>query len=304
MDSLEELTAVDRVLAFGVGGGGDVVGAVPTARFLEMHGVEVMLGGLAWERPEIDPRPGPRPFEEVTGIERVSATVGRVDGDTATGDGVTFAETHVARWSDREVLLLDVTRGAGALAEGLGEACGALGIDAVVGVDAGGDAVARGDEPGVRSPLADGLSLAALTALDRHTALGILGYGSDGELTRGELDARLAGVAEEGGLLGAWGITPATAAAMDALLETVPTEASRLPVAAARGAHGTREIRGGARALEVGPQSTVTYYLDPAVVAGRSGFVPLIRDADGLEEADRALRENGFASELPDEYGR
>lgn len=302
MDSLEDLADADRVLAFGVGGGGDVVGTVPTARFLEMHGVEVLLGGLAWERPEIDPRPGPRPFGEVDGLEQVSGTVGRVGGETATDDGVLFAETHVARWSDREVLLLDVTRGADALAEGLADACDALGVDAVVGVDSGGDAVARGDEPGVRSPLADGLSLAALTALDRDTALGVLGYGSDGELTRAELDERIAAVAARGGLLGAWGITPATADAMDALLDEVVTEASRVPVEAARGAQGRREIRDGRRELEVGPASAVTFYLDPDAVAARSRVIPLVRGADGLVEADQALREHGFASELPPGY--
>lgn len=300
--ALEELVEVDRALVFGVGGGGDVVGAVPTARFLAMHDVDVVLGGLAWERPAIDPRGGPRPFDEVEGLAEVSDTVGIAGADTETADGVKFAESHVAGWYDGDVVLLDVTEGIDALVDGLQEACGAMDIDAVVGIDAGGDAVAHGDEPGVRSPLADGISLVALDRLPLPTALGVIGHGSDGELTRAELEERLSAVAADGGLLGAWGLTPDTADAMDALLDAVPTEASRVPVDAVRGADGTREIRDGARTLEVGPVSTVTFYLDPGAVADRSGIAAVLRDVDGFLAADHALREAGFVTELPDGY--
>lgn len=47
-----------RALVIGVGGGGDVVGALATARFLEFCGLSVHLGGLPWERFIYDPKPG------------------------------------------------------------------------------------------------------------------------------------------------------------------------------------------------------------------------------------------------------
>ena len=39
-----------RALIIGVGGGGDIVGALATARFLEFFGMHFHLGGLPWER--------------------------------------------------------------------------------------------------------------------------------------------------------------------------------------------------------------------------------------------------------------
>lgn len=71
METLEALLDADRALVFGAGCRGEVVSGVPTARLLELHGVDVVLGSVAWERAVVDPRPGPRSFDEVTGIERL-----------------------------------------------------------------------------------------------------------------------------------------------------------------------------------------------------------------------------------------
>ena len=49
--SLESLIrGSTHALVIGVGGGGDVVGALATARFLEFCGLRFTLGGLPWER--------------------------------------------------------------------------------------------------------------------------------------------------------------------------------------------------------------------------------------------------------------
>ncbi|HYA27816.1 MAG TPA: DUF1152 domain-containing protein, partial [Acidobacteriota bacterium] len=54
--SLEDIIhASSRALVIGVGGGGDVVGALASARFLEFCGLEFVLGGLSWERNVYDP---------------------------------------------------------------------------------------------------------------------------------------------------------------------------------------------------------------------------------------------------------
>src|SRR3972149_6491023 len=59
--SLEDLIrSSKRALVIGVGGGGDVVGALAAARFLEFCGLKFVLGGLSWERSVYDPIPGPR----------------------------------------------------------------------------------------------------------------------------------------------------------------------------------------------------------------------------------------------------
>ena len=57
-----------HALVIGVGGGGDVVGALATARFLEFCGLHFTLGGLPWERFVYDPLPGPRQLLEVRNV--------------------------------------------------------------------------------------------------------------------------------------------------------------------------------------------------------------------------------------------
>lgn len=301
--TLEEALACERALVYGVGGGGDVVGTVPTARLLEDHGAEVVLGGIPWERAVLDPTPGPYSLDEIEGVERVSETVGLADGETVSADGVRFAETNVAAHYDEPVALVDIRGGPDSVAAGLETACEAMDLDLVVGVDAGGDALAGGDEPGIRSPIADSIGVAALAAADVPTLLGVYGYGSDGELTPDELDASMAAVAAEGGLLGAWGLTPRVVDEMGALLEAVETEASRLPVEAARGGLGERSIRDGSRDLSLSAASTVTFYLDPEPVAAISDPVARVRDAADIEAAHRALRDAGYVTELAIERG-
>lgn len=301
--SLENMPPADRALVVGIGGGGDVVGAVATARFLEDRGVDTLLGGLPWERPVLDPTPGPFPLDRIEGLERVSDTVGLADGETRSEDGIAFAECRVAAHRGERVALLDITRGPEVLASGLEAASDTLGFDLVIGVDAGGDALARGGEPGIRSPLADAISVAALDATAIPSAVGVFGWGSDGELTPAELDASLAEVAVDGGLLGAWGLTPETCAELEELSEIVPTEASRLPVEAARGELGERSIRDGARSLNLTAASTVTFYLDTAAVAAVSDPVKRVRAVEDLEAAHESLRSAGYVTELAIERG-
>lgn len=304
MDTLEALFDHSSALVFGIGGSGDIVGSLPTARLLETHGLEVTLGGIAWEPVPKDTRVGPRPFSDVEGIDRVSQTVARVGPDTRTEDGLIFSETIVAQHVDDEVLLIDITQGVDGVRSGLAAAAAELDIDLVVGVDAGGDVLARGTEPGVRSPLTDGLGLVALDELTVDAGLGVFGYGSDGELTPAELEARVGTLAHREGLLGGWGLTPRVRDELETVLEAVSTEASRVPVEASRGAFGPRTIRNGRVTVEMSPASLVTFYFDPAVVAGDSEIAAAVRGTESLEAAADALREYGLQTEFETERER
>ena len=54
--SLEKiLLGSKKAILIGIGGGGDIVGTLPTARLLELFNIEYILGGLPWERSVIDP---------------------------------------------------------------------------------------------------------------------------------------------------------------------------------------------------------------------------------------------------------
>lgn len=298
MDTIEDAFEFDSALVFGIGGSGDVVGSVPTARLLELHGVDVLLGGIAFEPVPYDPQVGPRSLDEIEDVERVSDALALTTGGGRTVDGVRFKESIVADHYDDEVALIDVTGGAEGLHRGIEAACDALGIGGVVGVDVGSDVLARGDEPGLRSPLVDGLGLVALDALDRDACLGVYGYGSDGELTLDEIEAGIRRAAETDGLLGAWGLTRRVRRELETLLEEVETEASRLPVQAARGEFGQREIRDGDVLLRLTPPSVVTFYFDPTLIAATSEIASLLRGTESIEAAVEALDGAGISTEF------
>jgi hypothetical protein len=127
---------------------------------------------------------------------------------------------------------------------------------------------------------------------------GVFGYGSDAELTPAEIDRALSIVAEHGGLLGAWGVTPAVAAELRRVIEHVPTEASAIAVACAEGARGTLPIRQGTRSVTASPVGSVTFYLAPRVLYERvATLARLLAEAPSLEAASALLVERGFPSE-------
>lgn len=298
METLEDTFDRDRALVFGIGGGGDVVGSIPTARLLETHHVDTVLGGVAWERTTTDPRPGPRHLDEIEGIDRLNGSVALVTGETRTSDNVEFVETGVARHYGEEVVLIDIGDGVRGVVDGIEDACDRLEVDLVVGVDAGGDILAEGHESGLRSPLVDAMMLAVLTDVDVDACIGMYGYGSDGELTFEEVTDGIVRAAGRGGLLGAWGLTPRIVSELEELLEVVTTEASRLPVEVARGERSEATIREGERTVELPPASTVTFYLDPSTVAETSDLVSLVRGTTSFLEAHESLMDAGYETEL------
>jgi hypothetical protein len=298
METLEEVFEYERALVVGVGGCGDIVSTIPTARLLESHGIDVILGGIAWERVVVDPQPGPRHFNEIEHITQLNETVALANEETRTEDGIEFAETTVARQYDEDVMLIDIGGGARGVTQGLDDACDQLDIDLVIGTDAGGDVLAVGNEPGLKSPLTDAVMLAVLTQLDVANCLGMYGYGSDGELTLDEVSAGITRAAERDGLLGAWGLTPRIIDEVTELLAEVTSEASRLPVEVARGKRGDETIRAGERGVELTPPSTVTFYLDPEAVAATSDLDTHVRETKSFAAAHDALHHAGYDTEL------
>ena len=120
--SLERLAKnAERALVLGIGGGGDVLGTFPTGRYLELLGVEVILGGVGWERIVYDPKPGPRSLEEVIDVERISETTGLANSDTRTNYGVVFQCSNMARFLGKKTLLVDITKGVRGVVRGLRE---------------------------------------------------------------------------------------------------------------------------------------------------------------------------------------
>jgi hypothetical protein len=290
-----------RAILLGIGGGGDIVGTIPTAKLLKNFGVEHVLGGLSWERSVIDPVPGPRKFHETINARKINDTVWYTNRQTTTSTGVKFAESRIAEFYGRETLLVDINNGAEEVVRGLLDAADKLDADLIVGIDVGGDAIAFGNEPGIMSPLADAIMTASLSELEKRmrTVMGVFGFGCDGELTMLELEKSIRKIASEGGLLGSWGITQDTLKELEKIVEIVPTEASRLPVEAAKGIFDRTSIRSGRRSVSLSIISTITFYLSPSVVFEKIS-VPArtISDCRSLAEANVALHNLGLKTEL------
>src|SRR4029077_13869932 len=195
-----------------MGGGGDVVGTLGITDLLEGLNTEWVLGGVAWERSPIDPRPGPRSLAEIRDGRPCGSAAVLTEGGTTTLDGVELAESKMATHLGKPVLLLDITRGPQALATGLAEAAAELECDAVVLLDVGGDVLAHGDEAGLASPLCDAIVLAAGMSLapswEGEALAAVYGPGCDGELTPREVLERVAELQSAEALLGAWALTP------------------------------------------------------------------------------------------------
>ncbi len=303
-DAESLLRAARRPLVIGMGGGGDVVGALATAeQCRQLDSAAPVLGGLAWERRPVDPIPGPRRAAEIEAAELLAPGVLRAGPHTRVREReVYFAESRMAGFLGEPTLLIDISDGPEVVAAGLAEAASQLGCDLVVFIDVGGDVLAHGDEPGLRSPLCDAVMLAAADKLAGrgHVVLaGVFGIGCDAELTPGEVLSRMAEVAAADGLLGARGLTASVAERLERAIEQIPTEASAQAVRSFRGAAGRVAIRGGARTVELSALASVTFYLDVEAMLRSTGRLAVaVAEAESLEQANDALNALGVRTEL------
>jgi hypothetical protein len=301
---LRELATAKRPLVIGIGGGGDVVGALAVAEHCRLfHGANPIVGGVTWERSVVDPEPGPRRSDEIANALEIAPGVLAASGETVIRDsGIAFAESRVAGMLGVQTVLVDVTMGPPAIADGLEAAAEAMGCDLIVFLDVGGDALAHGDEPGLGSPLCDAVMLAAADLLaEREVAVlgALFGTGCDGELSPGEVLERLSEVGVAGGLAGAVGLTPEVASLVEQAVQVVPTEASAQAVRAFRGVSGDVPIRDGRRTVHLSPLAAVTFFfLVPAAVRSAARLALAVREAADLDEANAILRSLGVRTEL------
>src|SRR3954470_24390258 len=301
---MRELATAKRPLVIGIGGGGDVVGALAVAEHCRLfHGANPIVGGVTWERTPVDPEPGPRRADEIENAMPLAPGILAAGGDTViAGRDIPFAETRVAGLLGVQTVLVDVTIGPRRIADGLQAAIEAIECDLIVFLDVGGDALAHGDEPGLGSPLCDAVMLAAADLLAERDVpvLGALfGTGCDGELTPTEVLERLAEVGIAGGLAGAVGLTPEVASLLEQAIEVVPTEASAQAVRAFRGISGEVPIREGRRTVVLSPLAAVTFFfLVPAAVRSAARLALAVREAADLDADNAILRSLGVRTEL------
>jgi len=295
------VAAASRVLVVGIGGGGDVAGALAAAEAARALGTDAIVGGLTWERRPVDPLPGPRRLDEIDGLVRTLGDAVAIAGPDTTGPGgFRFCEADMSRFLDgAPVLLVDPHPGPHAIAAGLDAAARHLDCDLVLLLDVGGDVLAHGHEPGLASPLADATVLAAALRL-RTPSIGVVfGTGCDGELTPEEVAERLAEVTQAGGDLGDLPLPAAALDRVEASLRHVTTEASAMAVRCARGETGRVPIRNGRRTVPLTPAGGRLICFDPTVAIGSAArLAKAVADATSLEDAQRILTALDVRTEL------
>jgi hypothetical protein len=292
-----------------MGGGGDVVGALAVARLCEAWGTPSVLGGVAWERIVVDPRPGPRPPAEIVGGRELGSHARLAGPDTATVDGVRFSEALMAEHIGEEILLLDVAGGPAGVRDGIAAAVAELDADLVVLADVGGDVLAVGSEPGLASPLCDAVVLSGAVELARRGGprllLAVVGAGCDGELEPHEVEARVAASRDAGAFLGAEAIAPAVADELEAAARASYTEASMMVVRCARGEEGVVPIRRGRRTVTLGPLGALIFFLDPLVALEETApLATAVAGTESIDEACSRLSKKGIRTELDFERER
>jgi hypothetical protein len=307
--SLEDIIrASSRALVIGVGGGGDGVGALAAARFLEFCGLEFILGGLSWERFVFDPVPGPRMLSEVENVRAIHPRVWMANSESRTKTGVFFAESKMAAVLNGEILLVDINGGVDEVVQGLEAAMQEFKTDLLVGLDVGGDSLAQGHERGLRSPLADSVMLAAYAELEKRghrTLWGVFGYGSDGELTVDEVESALSQLAAAGAWLGTTSLTPRIAAELSDVIKTVSTEASAIPVQCFHGAWGETRIRTDQRSVKLTPLTALIFFVSATkLFQTLSRPAQAVSQSSSLEAANDALHARGIRTELDLERDR
>ncbi|MEB3756540.1 MAG: DUF1152 domain-containing protein [Desulfurococcales archaeon] len=300
INSFEEIARNDPVLVFGAGGGGDVIGAFHVYNKLKTMGAETYLGALVWERYVVDPHPGPIPLIAFIDIDPISETAAMADDKSRAyryGREIIPQVIRVANAINERVVILDGSRGGEGLALGLASAVDYLNAKTVIGVDVGGDILAKGWEESLWSPLADSLSLYAIHRVKGEKIITIHGAGADGELPEKLVYNYISEIARKGGLITAIGLDRNDINLFNLINDHVITEASKIPIEAFKGYNGRIVIRNGTREVNVNPCTAITFLLDAEVTYNHSEIAKLVAGSRHIGEASRKLNERCIYTE-------
>lgn len=249
------------------GGGGDPIGALIAARTVTVDPAPPLIATYAWERPEVDPTARPLGRRDFTGLTREAGATAFTPATRARPPaGSTMP--GLARDLPARLLLLDPARGLTSLSrqiEAMAEAAGGR----IRVIDVGGDVLTHGDEPTLRSPFGDALTLAACRLTGVPTTVYVAGLGLDGEIDEQLLLERLTGRHP---------LTPGPDAASAAgpALAWHPSEASALWAAAVHGARGT--VRTVHRTVRLTPVSPRLYHLPLREAVGHNPVARALLD--------------------------
>jgi hypothetical protein len=157
-------------------------------------------------------------------------------------------------------------------------------------LDVGGDILAHGHEPTLRSPLADALTLAACVQIDVRVRLLVAGPGLDGEIPADVLRNRLG--------TRVLAFTPHHTDSVTRVLDWHPSEATALLTATARGVRGICEVRDAGSPVPMTDESPMVFAVDTEAAFRANTVAQALRQTSTLQEAEEQCRRACGFSEI------
>lgn len=279
------------------GGGGDVIAVAMVQRILSERGAPQPshYASYSWDRLEIDPLPGPRDPTAFIALKPVGRWNFQVTASTVTRPPAQSHLPQLAADLATPIFLLDPRHGAFGLRRQLRELVQLLEVDRVAVVDVGGDILARGYEPMLRSPLADFLVLAASVDLGITTRILVLGLALDGELDHAYALQRCRTLSAS---TSSFRLTAAHVHSFGPVFERHPSEVTGLLWLSVMGYSGRAEIRDEGLIVDLGPHGADVYEFDPQTVLAHNLLGQGLVSTTSLEEVEVCFHDAGLVSEL------
>ncbi|MGX5188441.1 DUF1152 domain-containing protein [Streptomyces avermitilis] len=280
-------------LIVAAGGGGDAVAAATVDAALYGDGDRAVILTYAWDRLLFDPVPGPRGPDHFTGLEPITPAVRAVPAGARPIAPAGSTLPRLAAELPHTFALIDPHHGAEGITRQLEELVSHFAPESIDLLDVGGDILARGDEPTLRSPLADALTLAACCQVNAPVRLLVAGPGLDGELP---LDDVL-------GLLGPLvrTLTAEDVEPIGSVLEWHPSDAAGMLAATARGVRGACEVRDAGPPVPLTDEGPTLHEVDVDEAVGRNRLARAIMETESLDEVEAHSREIRGYSEIDHE---
>ncbi|WP_028813871.1 DUF1152 domain-containing protein [Streptomyces flavidovirens] len=251
---------------------------------------QAMIFTYAWDRLLIDPLPGPRGPGNFTRLRPITRSVQAVPADAKPVAPAGSTLPRLAAQLPHTFALIDPHHGAEGITRQLEELIEHLAPDSIDLLDVGGDILARGDEPTLRSPLGDALTLAACCRLNAPVRLLIAGPGLDGELPAEDLRDRMGPAVLT--------LTAEHVEPVSQVLEWHPSEATAMLAATARGVCGLCEIRDAGLPVPLTDEGPTIHEADLDEAIDRNQLARAVLATESLTEAEQHSREICGYSEI------
>ncbi|MET8126058.1 DUF1152 domain-containing protein [Streptomyces sp. NPDC005065] len=277
-------------LIVAAGGGGDAVAAAMLDAALYDGGDQTVILTYAWDRLLIDPVPGPRGADDFTGLEPLTPAVWKVPAGARPIAPAGSTLPRLAAELPYTFALIDPHHGAAGVTRQLAELIDHFDPTSIDLLDVGGDILARGDEPTLKSPLGDALTLAACCQVNAPVRLLVAGPGLDGELPLDDVSSLFGSLVRR---LSAEDTEP-----ISSVLEWHPSEATGMLAATARGVRGTCEVRDAGLLIPLTDEGPTVHEVDLDDALSRNELARAILSTDTLDEVEALSREVCGYSEI------